>query len=366
MTEVAILGAGAGGCAAAVELSAAGHAVRLWSRNPATLAPQLAAGGVRHTGVLGDGLTPLGTMTTDLAVALDGAEAAVVCLPALAHEAVADELADAGAELPIVLHPGHTLGAAQLAARFRAAGSAVPPLAELSTLGYVARIGADGAVAVTGRAGRLRGAAFGADPAALSLARSLWPSVQAEPDVLATSLANVNLVLHPPAAVLAAAWVEATGGDFGFYSEATTPSVASVMLALDGERLAVARAFGHALDPLLDEMLAIGTVDARPEAPDPAEALRIAVSTGAANAGIRAPSSLDHRYYREDFSYGIVPLLELAALTGVETPVAEALLALADVALGGAAREDGLTLERLGLDVSTPEGLRRLVKGEQG
>ena len=49
------------------------------------------------------------------------------------------------------------------------------------------------------------------------------------PDVLACDLANVNMVLHVPGAVLGAAWVEATRGDFTFYVQGMTPGVARVM-----------------------------------------------------------------------------------------------------------------------------------------
>lgn len=361
MSTVAILGAGAGGCAAAVELAAAGHTVRLWNRRAGTLAPHLAAGGVRARGLLGTGLTPVGTVTTDLAAALAGADVAVVCLPALAHEALADDLAANSVDLPLILNPGHTLGAAHLAARYRAAGVVPPPIAEFSTLSYVARKDADGTVHVTGLAGRVRAAAFGPDRRALAHAHELWPAASPEPDVLATSLANVNLVLHPPAAILAAAWVQATGGDFRYYAEATTPAVAAVMHALDGERLAVARAYGHHLDPLVAEMRAIGTVDAVPTGLPDVEALRTAVATGRANTGIRAPDSLAHRYYREDFPYGVVPFVELARVAGVATPTATALLTLADVALGGAATRDGLTLARVGLHPDGPDALRILM-----
>ena len=70
--------------------------------------------------------------------------------------------------------------------------------------------------------------------------RTLYPAAIPEGDVLATSLANVNLVLHTPGAILSAAWVEATGGDFRFYVDAMTPGVVRVIEALDRERRAVA------------------------------------------------------------------------------------------------------------------------------
>ena len=51
--RVALLGAGAGGASAVVELTRAGHEVRWWARREETLDPFRAAGGVRHEGLLG-------------------------------------------------------------------------------------------------------------------------------------------------------------------------------------------------------------------------------------------------------------------------------------------------------------------------
>ncbi|MFW0152483.1 NAD/NADP octopine/nopaline dehydrogenase family protein [Mycobacterium sp. smrl_JER01] len=243
MTTVAVLGAGAGGLSAAVELTAAGHCVRLWNRREATLAPYCAAGGVYVNGVLGDGFTPLPVLTTSLSEALSGTDVAVVCLPALAHRALADDLADLGCRTPLVLNPGHMLGAVHMASRFARRRIARPPIAELSTLTYVARTGPKASVGITGTARRVRASALGIDSAALEIAADLWPACQLEKDVLATGLANVNLVLHPPTAVMAAAWVEATGGEFAYYADATTPAVAAVMSALDNERLCLAEAW---------------------------------------------------------------------------------------------------------------------------
>src|SRR5213076_1601990 len=98
--------------------------------------------------------------------------------------------------------------------------------------------------------------------AAADVALALYPSARIAQDVLACDLANVNMVLHSPGAVLGAAWVEATQGDFTFYGQGMTAGVARVMRALDGERRAVARAFGHDLPSLIEEMQAIGTVEA--------------------------------------------------------------------------------------------------------
>ncbi len=262
MTIVAIFGAGAGGAAAAVELIAAGHEVWLWSRSPDTLAPFEEAGGIAFDGLLGDGLATPQLITTDLGAAAAAAEVLMVCVPTQGHRDVARLLAQAGAcGVPLVLNPGHTGGALEVAQTFRDAGVSPPPIAEFSTLTYVARKNDPARVTVSGRAERVWVAALPGGAVALDAARALYPAARPRGDVLASGLANVNLVLHPPGAVLGAAWVEATGGDFMFYAEGVTPGVARVMQQLDDERLKVARAFGHELEPLAQEMAANGTAD---------------------------------------------------------------------------------------------------------
>jgi opine dehydrogenase len=356
---VAVLGAGAGGLSSVVDLTRAGHEVRLWNRNPATLAPY---GGrvVPHLGVLGEGTVRPSVVTTDLAAATHGADVLVVCLPALAHGAVFADLAEASATVPVVLSPGHTGGALHLRNVFGARGRPLPPVAELSTLPYIARKEGDGTVHVTGKALQVRCGALPGGEEALEAATGLFPAAVEVPDVLASSLSNVNLVLHPPGAVLAAAWVEATGGDFTFYVEAMTPGVARVVEALDAERLAVAARFGHALPPLIEEMALIGSA---PVDQAVAGQTAAAIRAGEANRTIKAPASLEHRYYREDFPFALLPFVALAAVAGVETPLARALLEVAGTLAGPDLLAGGLDAAALGVAGLGAEELLSLVQG---
>ena len=364
MNVIAVLGGGAGGLATAIDLVLRGFSVRYWARS----ASRLTDGELVATGVL-DGRVRPQVITDDVAHALEGAQAAVVSLPATAYPTVVAALADAaraGPGLPtLILHPGHTGGALGVAAQLRKANASVPAIVEMSTLAYVARSPAPGTVSVTGLAQRVRGAACfdSGDGNALEAARRLFPCVTPEPDVLATSLSNVNLVLHPPGALLSAAWVEATDGQFTFYSEAMTPGVARVISALDRERRIVAAAFGHRLPLLEFEMVAIGTADvARAAAAD----LRGAIAGGAASATIMAPDSLAHRYYREDFAYGLVPFLALADIAEVDVPLARSLVITAAALLGVERATWGLTVDKLGIAGYGVAALQGLVRGELG
>jgi opine dehydrogenase len=342
--------------AATVDLTLRGFNVIWWRRT----VPAAPPGRFRlaYRGVFGDGVMPV-TCTDNLLWAIQGADGVLVCLPSTAHRHIARLLAQAGGATPVVLAPGHLGGALEVAKVLGDSGrGTVPPLAECSTLPYTVRAfpvpagkdesggGAHWGVNITGAASRILAGCLRGGEEALDLADQLYPGVIRQPDVLAVGLAEVNMVLHPPGAIMGAAWVEATGGDFRFYVDGMTAGVASVMARLDEERLAVASAFGYRLWSLMEEMSAIGTVEPGADLDD----IQRAISTGAANARIMAPDSLGHRYYTEDFGYGLLPLVELAKVAGVQTPVASALLTMASAAGLEQAIAGGRTLRRLGLD----------------
>ena len=367
MNRIVVMGGGAGGMAATVDLTLRGFEVAWWRR---TVPDEPSTGfRVAYRGVCGEDVMPV-NCTGDLTGALEGAAGVLVCLPSTAHRQIARLLAEAGCATPVVLAPGHLGGALEVAKAWRDAGmETLPPLAECSTLPYTVRaFPVDGDAGgdcptvqwganITGAAARVPVACLPGGEAALEMAGRLYPGAITLPDVLAVGLAEVNMVLHPPGSILGAAWVEATGGDFRFYVDGMTRGVASVMGRLDRERLAVATAFGYRLGSLMEEMSAIGTVDSDADLDD----IQGAISSGSANARIMAPDSLGHRYYTEDFSNGLLPLVELARVAGVNTPVAESLLNLARAAGLEEAIAAGRTLERLGLEGLSLREIKMLV-----
>ena len=88
------------------------------------------------------------------------------------------------------------------------------------------------------------------------------------------------------------------------------------------------------------------TVESSAESEDYAAA----IAAGEANSKIKAPDSLNHRYYREDFGHGLVPFLALAKAAGVETPIAASLLALGESLCGIAFSRHGRTARSMGIE----------------
>jgi len=355
-----VAGGGAGGAAAAAELASAGHDVFFWVRSAQTLAPFEAQGGIAFEGVLGTGLARPRLMTRDIGAATGEADVILVCLPTIAHGDVATALARADVRTPVVLNPGHTGGALEFQQVFHARGVTPPPIAELSTLTYVARKYQPGRVTIMGAAKSVRLGALPGGDAAVDAAQALFRSAQLMPDVLACDLANVNMVLHVPGAVLGAAWIEATRGNFTFYVQGMTPGVTRVMRELDNERRAVARAFGHDLPSIVAEMQAIGTIDSSIRE---TEDLVTAITSGEANRRIKAPDSLEHRYYREDFSHGLLPFTVFAAVAGIDVPAANSLLRIGEMLLGIDLAAEGRTAARMGIAGLGRSALLELVGG---
>jgi opine dehydrogenase len=80
------------------------------------------------------------------------------------------------------------------------------------------------------------------------------------------------------------------------------------------------------------------------------------------NRWIRAPSSIDHRFFNEDIPFGLVPFTELGRLAGVPTPVSDAVILLASAITSKPYRERGLTLKKMGFEGLDMPGVRRLVE----
>ena len=349
---VAILGGGNGGASAAVELNQRGFKTRLWNRSVETLTPFQLAGGIRYSGVFGESIATPDLITPNLADAIDSADVILICLPTLAHTHIAEALAELGANtIPVVLNPGHTGGALEFAAAFDRHHISPPPTAEFSTLTYVARKPQPDSVWITGAAKHVWVAALPGGEVALTRAKDLYPVAETTDNVIATGLANVNMVLHPPGAIMGAAWVESCKGDFTFYVQGLPDGVGRIMETLDSERLAVARAYGHHLPDLFTEMQSIGTIESDA---DRSAGLAAAVRGGEANSKIKAPDSLSHRYYREDFWYGLKPFLAFARIAGVDVPVADSLMNLAEILVGNSVKSEGRSASVMGI-----EGLKK-------
>ncbi|HYC45267.1 MAG TPA: NAD/NADP octopine/nopaline dehydrogenase family protein, partial [Burkholderiales bacterium] len=118
---------------------------------------------------------------------------------------------------------------------------------------------------------------------------------------------------------------------------------------------------GHTLPNLVEEMQLIGTVEAHVR---DTQDFAAAISGGKANSRIKAPDSLAHRYYREDFGHGLLPFIALANIAGVPVPVAQSLFSLGEKLIGTDFSKTGRTAEAMGIAGLDRDGLLEKVRAD--
>jgi opine dehydrogenase len=357
--RIAIVGAGNGGCAAAVDLTQRGFDVRLCGRSASTIAPLQARGGIEHEGVLGDGFTSISVITTNAGEAVRGADAVLIMGPTHAHIDMAQTIAPHLAPGQVLFAaPGHTL--TLLPHTLREAGHRRPVTCESSTLPYICRKVTSDRVKVSRRAGKLRFAAFPATQTAELAERlkPLFPAILPVGSLLDTVFPYTNAIHHPPALLCNIGRVESTGGDYNHYYDGITPSVGRIIDALDAERRTLAAAFGCHVESLPEYFFQLGYTDERGRSGGTAYST---FHNSEPNRWIKAPTSVDHRFFNEDIPYGLVPLTELGSLAGIAMPACSAVIALASIATGQHYEKKGLTLERMGIAGLTISELQTLL-----
>ena len=358
--NVAVLGAGNGGCAVAFDCAAHGHQVRLFDFEafPESIRAVKAQGGIHCEGEL-EGFEPLAYVGHEVEKALDGADLIYAVGPAYSTKPFAEACKP-------FLSPGQTVivcpsscgGAIELkkgaGLQLRDDGVLV---AETSTLPYAVRSLAPGKIRIFNK---LKGGLFmAAVPAvktsfALEQVRDVYPAMTAAKNILQTSLQNGNPVIHPTITLMNVALIERTRGEFDFYHEGVTPAVGRLIEAVDRERIAIGKKLGVEIIPdpelgVLQGYMTEGTYDT-------------GFITSPGFAGIRAQPSLDYRYFNEDVGYGLVFLQKLGEQVGVKTPIMSAMITLASLLMNrDYVAEAPRTMETLGLSDNTPEELERLI-----
>jgi opine dehydrogenase len=80
------------------------------------------------------------------------------------------------------------------------------------------------------------------------------------------------------------------------------------------------------------------------------------------NRWIKAPATIDHRFFNEDIPFGLVPFSELGRLAGARTDAIDAVITLASALRGQSYREEGLNLARMGFGGLDADAVRRVVR----
>ncbi len=337
-------------------LAILGFDVTLWNRSPERVEHVALRGGIDVEGEV-DGFGTPRLATADLRKAVGGTDVIMVVTPAFAHADLARSLARVLRDGQIVvLNPGRTGGALEFAhvlRRERCRAKAL--IAETQTLLYVSRHLEPTRAHIFQIKNEVPLAALPSyrTTEVLKAVRQAFPQFVAGGNVLQTSMDNIGSLFHPAVTVLNAARIESTHGDFEYYLEGITPSVARVLEQIDSERMEVAAELGirahRAKDWLYQAYASAGST------------LYESIQVTPGYKGVRAPSMVTHRYITEDVPMSLVPIASLGEQLGVELPTTRAIIHLASLMTGQDFWKTGRTVERMGLAGKSLREIRSVV-----
>ena len=347
-TNYTVIGAGHGGKAMAAHLALKGFQVTLFNRTYEHIAALEARGGIDLESFEGGphGFAEMTKVTSDIDEALRVAEVVMVVIPSSGHADVARIVAPHLKDGQIILlNPGRTCGAIEFRKVLDDNGcKADVTIAEAETFIYASR--SDGPAQA--RIFRIKEAVpLAALPAnrtdmVLEAIHPAYPQFINGKNVLHTGLNNMGAIFHPALALLNAGWIEATHGDYQFYIDGVTQSVARVLEVLDRERVTVAAALGIRARTAQEWLeMAYNTRG---------EDLREAIQNQPGYYGIKAPSTLNHRYIFEDVPMSLVPIASLGEHFGVSVRGMDSIIRLACIIHRTDYWRRGRTVAKLGLE----------------
>ncbi|TAK36344.1 MAG: hypothetical protein EPO21_02695 [Chloroflexota bacterium] len=359
--RVAILGTGNVGLACAADLTLVGHEIRLWGRERTELVGVLANAAVAS----GPGLIHLESaerhgdahiamVTLDIAAAVEGAEVIFVTDPAYTHDDITRAFAPHVRDGQMVAYLPANLSTPSAQRILEAAGVPGILLVEMAAPPYGTRRGLKGEAVIALRTICNLAAALPASRTndAVAILQRIYPEIAAGSDILDVALVNPTSVIHPALVITNAGAIEHFGTNYDIHAQGTTAATLRLIYAVDAERIAVREALGYGEPHFSLQTYYDAT---RP-------GLRFfsgAGSKAVAASGLwRDPITMEHRYLREDVSYGLSLVSDLGRLVGVPTPMVDALIQIASILRGTDLRRRDRSTSALGLTGVSPESLR--------
>jgi opine dehydrogenase len=343
-----VIGAGHGGKAMAAHLALMGFPVTLYNRTAANIAAIKARSGIELESYDGGprGFGRLALITSDIGEALAQADVIMIVVPSSAHGNIARVTAPHLRDGQIVvLNPGRTCEAIEFV-KVLCDHSCLANItvAETETFIYASRSEGPAQVRIIRikEAAPLAALPATRTPIVLEVLAPAYPQFIDGVNVLHTGLNNMGAIFHPALTILNAGRIECLGGEFQFYIDGVTPSVARVLEVLDRERVTVASALGIRARTALEWLqMAYNATGMN---------LHEAIHNQPGYYGLKAPTTLNHRYITEEVPMSLVPIAALGQRYGVSVRGMDSIIRLASIIHQTDYWRRGRTLEKLGIE----------------
>jgi opine dehydrogenase len=272
--------------------------------------------------------TRINLMTNNLKIALEGAEVVFITLPAFCRNNYLEELVDiVDKDIYLIFFPDNygvleldnILKKSDKQNFFKYAGT--------NTFVYPCRKKSDSYSIVKGIKKEIFLSSTRSEwlEEILEILNNMWDIFSIKENYLEIQFSNMNPVIHPAVLLMNLGRIENEKGNFDFYNEGITPTIAKIIEGIDSERIEVGRACGLDLKPLSKVMKDVYN--------SKGENLYKALTQSRVHKDGLAPKSLNTRYIKEDIPYGLAPISNIGKVKGVKTPIINAFIDLANIVM---------------------------------
>ncbi|MFC1931095.1 NAD/NADP octopine/nopaline dehydrogenase family protein [Chloroflexota bacterium] len=353
LPKVLVCGGGNAGMPLAADLTFMGCQVNLLQLEQfkSSLEPIIAQGGIELTGNTQSGktgLAKLNLVTTNPREAVKGVDLIMVAVPAFGHKPFFDAISPYLEEGQSILVNTSYWACLRFAPKLKDMGIFDKiTLAEGNTFQYAAANTGPASTHVHRVKEKVIMSAFPAvnTDRMLKILHILHPQYEKVPNVLWTSLENINTSIHvipalPMAGLIFDRYSDGGRGGVRLFGEATAPA-GRLIEAYDSERLAVAKELGVNIASAAET---VSKTYSYTKGRDLAETLR-----KSAHADIFMAIQHIKSVIEEDLRYFYVSLSQLGDLLGVPTPVTKSIVTVMGAMLGINYWEGATSLEDMGL-----------------
>lgn len=354
--KFSIIGIGASGTLMSIILKNKGYYVKAMDKDAAKVETLRSLESWRATGKTEATGKP-DVVTTDAAACAEGTDIIMVCTTTDAHGDVAAAIASTVTDKQtIILNPGHVGGVLNFKNALEKAGcKAAPIICEASDMMFACRTMEVGHTFHSGVKARISLASIPAENAqkVADRLKDVFPCYVPVDNVWITSLSGGSGMLHSIPCVMNINKIELKQ-PFDYYMEGLTPGVCRVIETADKERMAVCRAVGVDVEPLLPHLKSVYHLE-----PDN---LYDAIQSCEPYRGIKSPMTTNHRFMQEDTLCDLVPTASIGKMLGVPTPTIDIIIQLESIFLNKDFAAEGRTVEKLGIAGMTADQIIALAR----
>lgn len=347
--NIAIVGSGHGGCAAAAYYAKQGQSVsllkigdKLHNENFEKLKETKS---IVLKGIEGEGIFTLYDVTTDIKTMISSADIIFLFYVTNFHEIVAQKIAPFIKEGQLIyLCPGYAGSLIFRREMKKINNTAKVAFVEGETLPFTSRIIDNGIVKILSKNYGHPIATLPKSSINVAMERlsPLLDNCIPRNNILEVALHNPNMIIHTIGIVMNAAMVESAKGDFAMYTQGFTPSIWKIVKKLDEEKMNVIEKVGGMKRSYFDEFV-VRTYP-HPEEYTQEEGFR----NYAESVSDLKTSSLKNRYVTEDVPMGLGLLHSLGRHLNIRTPICDSIIHLASVMNDTNYFAEARTIESLG------------------